>query len=313
METRKIGSLDVSIVGLGCNNFGMRIDAEQTERVVAAALDAGITFFDTADIYGGTKSEEFLGAALERRRDRVILATKFGNQVGADGGHRGASKRWITQAVEDSLRRLRTDRIDLYQQHVPDADVPIEETLEALDDLVRAGKVREIGNSNFTAKQIAEADEVARANRRARFVGAQNQYSLLVRDAEDELLPACRELGLAFVPYFPLASGLLTGKYTRGASPPEGSRLAWVPEQRRNQLMTDRAFGIVEELTTFAMDRDHSLLELAFSWLLSQDGIVSVIAGATTPEQVRANATAATWRLGAEELDTVDRITRRRP
>ncbi|HLW16178.1 MAG TPA: aldo/keto reductase [Actinomycetota bacterium] len=312
METRKIGSLDVTVCGLGTNNFGMRIDQERTTAVVDAALEAGITFFDTADLYGGTKSEQFLGKALGARRDDVVIATKFGGPLDDDPEHRGGSARWVRQACEDSLRRLGTDRIDLYQLHFPDMTVPIEETLTALDELVKAGKVREIGNSNFTGEMIEEADDVSEKIGLARFVSAQNMYSLLHREPEDEVIPACQRRGLAFLPYFPLASGLLTGKYKKDAPLPEGARITNYPEDRRKDFMTDRAMEIVERLDEFARARDHTLLDLAMSWLLHKPVVASVIAGATKPEQARANAGAVTWRLTDADLKEIDEITKPR-
>jgi aryl-alcohol dehydrogenase-like predicted oxidoreductase len=303
METRKIGSLEVTAVGLGGNNFGGRIDSKATRAVVDAALDAGINFIDTADIYGGTKSEEFLGLALDGRRERVVLATKFGMRV--DEKRKGARPDYVRRACEDSLRRLRTDRIDLYQLHQPDPETPIADTLAALDELVRAGKVREIGCSNFSAEQIREADAAVRAGA-ARFVSVQNEYSLLHREPERGVLPECERLGLAFIPYFPLASGALTGKYTRGGPAVKG-RLS-DPGGSRDRFLNDRNRRIAEKLAEFADSRGHTLLELAFSWLLAHRVVASVIAGATKPEQVRANAKAAGWRLTDEELAEVDRI-----
>ena len=303
MEARRIGSLEVSAVGLGCNNFGWRLDAEQTAAVVHAALDAGITFFDTADVYGGTRSEEFLGRALAGRRDQVVIATKFGSRL--DDQHRGARPEYVRQAAEASLRRLRTDRIDLYQLHWPDPEVPIADTLGALDELVRAGRVREIGCSNFSVEQIREAEAAVR-NGAARFVSVQNEYSLLHRDPERDVLPECARLGLAFLPYFPLASGLLTGKYRRGRPAPSGTRIAdggWAGE-----LLTDQNLALVEVLEQFAKSRGRTLLELAVSWLLAQPGVASVIAGATSPGQVKANTAAAGWRLTQEELAEIDGI-----
>jgi aryl-alcohol dehydrogenase-like predicted oxidoreductase len=301
LETRKVGSLHVSVVGLGCNNFGRRLDAAQTAAVVDAALDAGINFFDTADVYGGGQSEEFIGRALGSRRNAVVIATKFGNRMEGQGS--GASAAYVRQACEASLRRLGTDYIDLYQLHRPDPQVPIAETLGALDELVRAGKVREIGCSNFSAEQIREA-EAAHANG-ARFVSVQNEYSLLKRDVERDVLPECERAGLTFLPYFPLASGLLTGKYRRGEPAPSGSRLAG--GGRANQL-SDQNLAIVEELIRFAEAHGHTILELAFSWLLARPVVASVIAGATKPEQVHANTGAAQWRLTADELGEIDRI-----
>lgn len=304
MQHRRLGNsgLKVSEVGLGCNNFGMRIDQAQTQAVVDAALDAGITFFDTADIYGGTKSEEFLGKALGSRRKDIVLATKFGMAVGGDERKKGGSRRWILQAVEDSLTRLGTDWIDLYQFHAPDPETPIDETLRALDDLVAQGKVRYIGNSNFSGWQIADADWTAAGQ--TRFVSAQNLYSLLERKSAFEVLPACEHFGLGFLPFFPLASGLLSGKYRRGEPPPEGTRLAaW--GQRGQQAMSDANFDRVERLSAWAEERGHTILELAFAWLLGQPVVSSVIAGATSPEQVKANAETAAWRLTPEEVAEV--------
>ncbi|HET6969833.1 MAG TPA: aldo/keto reductase [Phenylobacterium sp.] len=307
MKVRWLGSsgLKVSVVGLGCNNFGMRIDADQTQKVVDAAIDAGVTLFDTADIYGGTQSEVFLGKALGRRRHEIVLATKFGMQIGGDPRKRGGSRKWIMQAVEDSLRRLGTDYIDLYQHHQPDPDTPVEETLRALDDLVTQGKVRYIGNSNYTGWQIADADWTAAGQ--SRFTSAQNQFSLLERDVEREVLPACEHFGLGFLPFFPLASGLLSGKYRRGEAPPEGTRLA-VWGARGAQAMSDANFDRVEALTRWAEARGHTILELAFAWLLGHPAVSSVIAGATTPEQVQANVDTAAWTLTSEEVEEVGKL-----
>jgi len=308
METRAIGSLDASLVGLGCNNFGMRCDEARSAAVVHAALDCGITFFDTADVYGGTKSEEFLGRALAGQRDRVVIATKFAAPLGDDPGTGGASAKWIAKAVEGSLRRLGTDRIDLYQQHGPDESVPIEETQEALDRLVRDGKVRELGNSNFSGDQIDAASALSAERGWARFVSAQNQLSLLERRPLRKVIPACERNRLSFLPYFPLASGMLTGKYRRGQAPPQGTRLANLPEDRASRVLSDRNFELVEALTALAAERGHSILELAFAWLAAQPAMGSIIAGATSPEQVRANAAAADWKLSGEDLTEVDRI-----
>ena len=304
MRMRRLGTsgLKVSEVGLGCNNFGMRIDQKATQGVVDAALDAGITLFDTADIYGGTKSEEFLGKALGKRRGDIVLATKFGMRIGEDPRHMGGSRRWILRAVEDSLTRLGTDWIDLYQFHQPDADTLIDETLRALDDLVTQGKVRYIGNSNFTGWQIADADWTAAGA--TRFVSAQNLYSLLERKVEHEVLPAAEYFGLGFLPFFPLASGLLSGKYRRGEPAPNDSRLAaW--GSRGAAALSDRNFDKVEALTAWAQERGHSVLDLAFAWLLGHPVVSSVIAGATTPEQVRTNAATAAWALTPEEVKEV--------
>jgi aryl-alcohol dehydrogenase-like predicted oxidoreductase len=308
MEMRKLGSLEVSLVGLGCNNFGMRCDLEQTKAVVAAALDAGINFFDTADVYGGTKSEEFLGTALEPHRDDVVIATKFCAPIGDDPLHRGASARWITEAVEGSLRRLGTDRIDLYQQHMPDNEVDIEETLGALDGLVRAGKVREIGNSNFNGEQIDAAAATSEDRGLARFASAQNYFNVLHRQPLDDVVPACGRHGLGLLPYFPLASGLLTGKYRRGEAPPAGTRLSGLPEDRVASVLSDRNFDRVDRLSAFAADRGHTLLELAFAWLAAQPMLASVIAGATKPEQAAANAAAVDWTMSDDDLTALQTV-----
>jgi aryl-alcohol dehydrogenase-like predicted oxidoreductase len=302
METRRIGSLEVSVVGLGCNNFGGRLDAEATASVVDAALDAGINFLDTADIYGRTKSEEYLGRALGRRRGEIVLATKFGMMV--DERRHGARPEYVRQALDDSLRRLGTDYVDLYQLHRPDDTVPIADTLGALDDAVRAGKVREIGCSNFSAEQLREAEAAVRPGG-ARFVSVQNEYSLFHREPEEGVLAECERLGIAFIPYFPLASGLLTGKYRRGEPPPQGTRLT---DGRHSSALSDAKLAQVEALIAFAEARGHTLLELAFSWLLAHPAVVSVIAGATRPEQARANAGAAGWRLTPDDMAEVDRI-----
>ncbi len=306
MQLRRLGNsgLKVSAVGLGCNNFGLRIDAAQTRAVVDAALDAGINFFDTADIYGATESEVFLGQALGKRRKDVVVATKFGMAVQGDEARKGGSRRWIMQAVEDSLRRLGTDWIDLYQFHTPDPDAPIEETLRALDDLVRQGKVRYIGNSNFAGWQIADADWTARTEHLNRFVSAQDELSLLNRKSLPEVLPACERFGLGFLPYFPLASGLLSGKYRRGEPPPPDSRLAaWA--RRGERALVDENFDKVEALAAWAQARGRTILELAFAWLLAQPAVSSVIAGATRADQVAANAAAADWNLSPDEAAEV--------
>jgi aryl-alcohol dehydrogenase-like predicted oxidoreductase len=301
MEKRWIGSLEVPVVGLGCNNFGWRIDAPGAAAVVEAALDAGVNFFDTADIYGEGRSEEFLGRALAKRRSQAVIATKFGMKM--DDERMGARPEYVMRAVEDSLRRLGTDRIDLYQLHRPDASVPIADTLGELDRLVRAGKVREIGCSNFSAGQIREAEEAARGG--ARFVSVQNEYNLINREAEAEVLPACASLGMAFLPYFPLANGLLTGKYRPGKPLPAGTRGgdAWGPK-----VFTEANLQVVESLVQFAEARGHTLLELAISWLARRPAVASVIAGAKSPEQVRANAAAASWKMSGAEFDEIDQI-----
>jgi aryl-alcohol dehydrogenase-like predicted oxidoreductase len=297
MRTRKLGNsgLQVSVVGLGCNNFGGRIDEQGTKAVVEAALDAGITLFDTADSYGGGGgSETFLGRIFAGRRDQVVLATKFGHDLGGGETARG-SRTYIRKAIEGSLSRLQTDRIDLYQYHRPDGVTPIEETLGALDELVKEGKVRAIGSSNFTASMIEEARAVAEAAGLTPFVSEQSQYSWLRRDAEGELLPACERLGIGFIPYFPLASGLLTGKYRRGEPAPEGTRL-------HGRQIDDADYERIERLEAFGRERGASLLEVAIGGLAAMPGVTSVIAGATRPEQVRANAEAGKWVPSAEEL-----------
>jgi aryl-alcohol dehydrogenase-like predicted oxidoreductase len=303
MEKRRIGSLEVSLVGLGCNNFGWRIDAAASERVVHAALDAGIDFFDTADFYDTGKSEEFLGRALKSRHgasggasgNQAIIATKFGMKL--DEQRHGAHPDYVRRAVEDSLQRLGVERIDLYQLHQPDPATPIADTLGALNDLVRAGKVREIGCSNFSAAQLREARKAASDG--ARFVSVQNQYSLFHREPEAEVIPECQKEGLAFLPFFPLANGLLTGKYRHGEPAPKGSRgdAGFGPK-----VFTEENLAKVEKLTAFAKQRGYTLLELAFSGLAAQPTVASVIAGATSPEQVKANAAAADWKLTAADL-----------
>jgi aryl-alcohol dehydrogenase-like predicted oxidoreductase len=300
--------LKVSEIGLGCNNFGMRIDQEGTNAVIAAAIDHGVTFMDTADVYGGQgKSEEMMGVALKGRRHEVILATKFASPMGRGPDKQGGSRRYVMEAVDASLKRLQTDYIDLYQMHRPDPDTPIEETLSALDDLVTQGKIRYIGNSNFTGWMIADADWTARNEHLSRFVSAQNNYSLLERRVEHEVTPACDRFGLGMLPFFPLASGLLTGKYTRGEAPPEGTRLANFGP-RAAAALNDNNFDKLDKLTGWAQDRGHTLLELAFAWLLGHKVVSSVIAGATKPEQVAANAATAGWRLTPEDVAEVTKL-----
>jgi len=306
MQTRRIGSLDVSVVGVGCNNFGMRIDAVQTERVVGAALDAGINFFDTAEQYARGQSEEFLGRALGLRRSEAIVATKFGHP--ASGPESGGRPEQVRKALEGSLRRLGTDYVDLYQMHRPDPNVPIADTLGVLDELVKAGKVREIGSSNFSAAQIGQAAEVVPEGG-ARFVSVQNEYSLLKREPESGVLAECERRGVAFIPYYPLASGLLTGKYRKGQPAPQGTRITAMGP--RHPLLTDENLDIVERLVAFSESRGHTLLELATSWLLSRPTVASVIAGAMRPEQVHANATAANWTLSDADLRELDSLVPR--
>ncbi len=310
METRRIGELEVSLVGLGCNNFGGRIDAGQTQQVVDAALEAGITLFDTADVYGGQgASEELLGRSLGSRRDHTIIATKFG--MALDDQRQGAHPDHVRRACEASLRRLGVDHIDLYQLHRPDPEVPIEETLGALDELVTTGKVREIGHSNLSAAQADEAEAAARQAGTARFVCAQDHWSLLARDVEDGIIEAVERHGLAVLPFFPLASGLLTGKYTADAEQDPSWRLNRLAEERRASFIDDQRVATVRDLEVFAGDAGRSLLELAMSWLACQAPVASVIAGATRPEQVHANVRAAGWQLTADELVEVDRLTGR--
>ena len=315
MSYRRLGAsgLVVSVVGIGCNNFGRKLDADGTREVVDAAFDAGITLFDTADIYGSPHgaSEQCLGAALKGRRDEVVLATKFGMDMeglnGNDFGARG-SRRYIVRAVESSLRRLETDYIDLYQMHQPDPQTPIDETLAALDDLVRSGKVRYLGNSNFAGWQIADADWTARAGGMTPFISAQNQYSLLHRDVETEVVPACEQFGLGLLPFFPLDSGLLTGKYKRNEAPAAGTRLS---QDRYQRWLAGADWDTIEALTAFGADRGHSLLDVAIAGLAARPAVTSVIAGATSAEQVQANAAAGAWQLTAEDVAALDDVLNR--
>ncbi len=311
MTYRRMGrsGLVVSAVGLGCNNFGMRIDRDAAKLVVDASIDSGITLFDTSDSYGD--SELILGELLGGRRDDVIIATKFGSNVdgryGNDFGARGA-RRYVRRAVETSLRRLRTDWIDLYQLHRPDVATPIEETLETLDDLVREGKVRYVGSSNFAGWQIAEAEWQARTRNLERFVSAQNHWNLLERAVETDVIPACESYAVGMLPYFPLASGLLTGKYRRGEEAPADSRYkAWGMESR----LTDDRYDAVEKLIAFADERSITPLELAIGWLAAQPTVASVIAGATKAEQVRANAAAIRWIPTQDDLKAINELTGR--
>jgi aryl-alcohol dehydrogenase-like predicted oxidoreductase len=298
MDTRPLGpsGLQTSVIGLGANNFGRRLDLAQTREVVDTALEQAVTFIDTANTYGRGLSEEYLGEVLQGRRDQVVLATKFGMDMGDGKGPRGA-REYIRQAVEASLRRLRTDVIDVYWYHQPDGETPIAETLETLDALVRAGTVRAIGASNFDAAQIEEAETIVRERGLTPFCAVQNEYSLLVRDAEDDALPACERLGLGFVPFFPLASGLLTGKYRPGEAGPDGARLSG-----RDEIATEAQFALLAALQEYADARGVSLLDVAIGALLANQTVSSVIAGATRPEQVRANAAAARWRPDAQDL-----------
>jgi aryl-alcohol dehydrogenase-like predicted oxidoreductase len=311
MEIRNLGKsgLRVSLVGLGCNNFGGRIDLAATRAVVHKAFDCGITLFDTADVYGNRGgSESALGELLGERRKEIVLATKFGMVMDEVRGHLGASRRYIMSAVEASLKRLRTDWIDLYQLHRPDPLTPIEETLRALDDLVRQGKVRYIGCSNLPSWQVVEAAWTARSAGTEAFASYQDEYSLVVRDLERELMPAAKAYGLGMLPYFPLASGLLTGKYKRGELPPAGTRFAGTPNLGE-RYMTPRNLDKVEALQKFVAARGRTMLELAFSWLAQRPTVASVIAGATKPEQIEQNVKAVGWALSAEELAEIDKIT----
>ena len=311
MEIRNLGSsgLRVSAIGLGCNNFGGRIDLEATRRVIHKAHDLGITLFDTADVYGELGgSETCMGQVLGDIRKSIVLATKFCMPMSPDGTKQGASRRYIMQAVEASLTRLKTDYIDLYQVHRFDPLTPIEETLRALDDLVRQGKVRYIGCSNWASWQMTEAAWIARGAGLEHFVSCQDEYSLVVRGAERELMPAARHLGMGLLPYFPLASGLLTGKYRRNAPMPEASRLT-TTQRLAERYLSDQNWAISEKLIDYADQHGHTALELAFSWLLAQPPVASVIAGATKPEQLEQNVKAGNWPLTAADLAAIDAIT----
>lgn len=304
METRKLGSLEVTIVGLGTNNFGMGMEADDVPPVVDAAIEAGINFFDTADSYGD--SEDRLGRALGRRRERVVIATKFGNPVGGQAETGGARPEYVRRALEASLRRLGTDYIDLYQLHKPDPDTPIADTLGALADAVKAGFVREIGCSNFSAAQLREAREATGDG--PYFVSVQNRYNLINREDEIEVIPECERQGIVHLPYFPLASGLLTGKYKRGEDPPVGTRLhRWGPAASR--MFDDATFDKVEAAASWAEAHGHTLLETAMGWLLARPAVVSAIAGATSVEQLRANIEATRTRLTVDEIVTLDAVT----
>ena len=312
MDTRPIGSLDVSVVGLGTNNLGSRLDLKQSTDVVNACLDAGINFFDTADVYSDSKSEEFLGRALGKRRAEAVITTKFGGRVGgrAEDDTFGGKREFVLSHAEASLKRLGTDYIDLYLLHRPDPTTPINETLAAMNELVQQGKVREIGCANFTIDLLVEAENAV-ALGAARLASLENQYSLLERverGVESDLLPECERAGMGFLPYYPLGSGLLTGKYRRNEAPPEGTRLA-SEERTRDRFFTDRNIGVVEALAGYVQLRDHTLLEAAISWLLHQPSVASVIAGATSADQVRANVAAASWKMTTEELAELAQIT----
>lgn len=311
MRFKTLGNsgLKVSVVGLGCNNFGMKIDQAATDTVVHKALDLGVTLFDTADVYGNKGgSERMLGHALGGRRKEIVLATKFGLAMDEGEYMKGGSRRYIVQAVEASLKRLNTDYIDLYQMHFPDPGAPIEETMSALDDLVRSGKVRYVGCSNFAGWQLVEAHYLAKAAGLAPFISAQNHYNLLDRKIEIELVPAAKKYGAGILPYFPLASGMLTGKYRRSGNGPEDGRLTVAAAMGKN-LLTDANFDLVEKVTAFAAARGKSTLDAAIGWLASQPHVASVIAGATKPEQVEQNVAAGAWEMTAEELDEINKMT----
>ena len=313
MEYRNLGSsgLRVSLVGLGCNNFGMRLDLEQTRAVVDRAFDLGITLFDTADMYGGRGgSETQLGKILGHRRKDIVLASKFGMAMSDDGTKIGASRRYIMSAVEDSLRRLKTDWIDLYQLHQPDPLTPLDETMQALDDLVTQGKIRYIGCSNLPSWQVVESQWISKSMGLNRFVSCQDEYNILNRNLEAELIPAMQKYGCGLLPYFPLASGLLTGKYKR-TEMPEGARLTDMPTFANRIYLTDENFDIVDNLHKFANKTGHSILELAFGWMASRPTTASIIAGATKPEQIDANVAAVNWVLSQSEIDEVDKISAR--
>lgn len=304
MDTRKLGSLDVSVIGLGCNNFGGRLDYAGTQGVLDACIAQGVTFLDTADTYGATESESLMGRALQGRRDQVVIATKFGMPNEKAGLPGGASPQYIRSSIDNSLRRLRTDRIDLYQLHRPDDSVPLVDTLGTLKELVDAGKVLEIGCSNFSAQQLREADRLSKEHGLPRFVSVQNEFSLLRREAEREVLPACRQLDVTFLPYYPLLSGILTGKYRQGQPLPSGTRVTgnkvWQPK------VTDQVLSAVEALIGYAQGHGHQLLDLAFAWLLAEPAVPSVIAGAMNAQQVQANARAAQWQLTPTQKHEVD-------
>ena len=313
MEYRNLGSsgLRVSLVGLGCNNFGMRLDLEQTRAVVDRAFDLGITLFDTADMYGGRGgSETQLGKILGHRRKDIVLASKFGMAMSDDGTKIGASRRYIMSAVEDSLRRLKTDWIDLYQLHQPDPLTPLDETMQALDDLVTQGKIRYIGCSNLPSWQVVESQWISKSMGLNRFVSCQDEYNILNRNVEAELIPAMQKYGCGLLPYFPLASGLLTGKYKR-TEMPEGARLTDMPTFANRIYLTDENFDIIDNLNEFAKKTGHSILEVAFGWMASRPTTASIIAGATKPEQIEANVAAVNWVLSQSEIDEVDKISAR--
>ncbi len=310
MEYRNLGNsgLQVSVVGLGCNNFGGRVDAAGTATVINKCLDMGITFFDTADVYGGRgASEEFMAPVLKAHRRDVVIATKSVQSMGEGPYWAGASRRYLMDALDACLRRLDTDYIDLYQMHRFDSRTPIEETLRALDDMITSGKVRYIGSSNYTGWQVVEADWVAQTGHMNRFISAQNQYNLLDRDVEKELAPACQKYGIGILPFYPLAAGFLTGKYRPGEPAPEGARLAG-SSAMAGRILSEKNYDSLMKLEGFAQERGHSMVELAVSWLANQPFVGSVIAGATKPEQVEENAKAADWKLSADEMSEIDTI-----
>ena len=311
MEYRNLGrtGLQVPIAGLGCNNFGMRMDQEQTTIVVDKCLELGVNFFDTADVYGGRgKSEEFLGKALKGRRQEALIATKCASAMGDGSMWSGASRRYVINACHASLRRLDTDYIDLYQIHFPDAKTPAEETMGALEDLVRAGDVRYIGCSNYSSWQLVEAQWAARSVHGPEFASAQNQYSLVNRDIEKDLLPACVKYGVSMLPFFPLASGLLTGKYRRGEPPPEGTRFASGPPALSGRFQTDHAWDVFQRVDEWAEHHGRTILEVALAWLAAQPRVDCVIAGATKPEQVEANVKALEWKMTPDEAAEVSKL-----
>jgi aryl-alcohol dehydrogenase-like predicted oxidoreductase len=310
MDYGRLGNsgLLVSKIGLGTNNFGGRSNFEQTRAVIERALEQGITLFDTADVYSMGKSEEFIGTVLGKRRHDVVIATKFGIPMGESPYIRGSSRRYIMQAVEASLARLQTDYIDLYQFHRPDPQTPIAESLQALEDLVQQGKVRYIGECNFAGWQISDAQWTARTDHLTRLISAQHDYSLLNREAQKEVLPAARAMGLGVLPFYPLAAGFLTGKYRKGVMP-EGARLTNAPGGRATAILTDRNFELLEIWENFARERGHSMTELAMAWLLGQAEVGSVIAGATRPEQVDQNVAAGQWQLSAADMKELAEIS----
>jgi aryl-alcohol dehydrogenase-like predicted oxidoreductase len=309
MEYRTLGNakLTVPIIGLGCNNFGRRIDYQRTERVINEAIEEGMILFDTANVYGGGLSEEYIGKALNGKRHQVLLATKVGENLGDGPNQRGASSKHILEQIELSLRRLRTDYVDLYQIHLPDPETPAEETMRALDSLVRQGKVRHVGCSNYSARQITEAIEVTNSLNLEPFISVQPEYNMMNRNVENDIAPAAAKLGLGILPYYPLASGFLTGKYKRGVAAPDGTRLA-VNQTTASSTLTDHNFNLLEKLESFSKERNCTMVELAITWLLANSIVSSVIAGATTPEQIKANAKAANCQLTAEEKAQLDSI-----